>query len=759
MQAGGRFEESIQPLRVLLTAEPESEEANYRLGIALVQTGRSSLALWPLMKAAKSESLGVQAGLILASTLASQQSYEEAIRAVNQVLQRDPDNITALYTRARAYIGAGNPEMALEDAEHVLRLRPDDGAAYSIKTAAMLDLKRYEDAEASQIRLREITEAGNSIDKAARACGVLARFYSDQKQDEKARETFIQCLDKYPTHPLVRNWATSYYKLVGDTEAAVAIWQKALRENPEDLQTRIVLANVLAESDRLDEAEEVLEAAAKLFDTGAAWQKLANIYRQNGKTTKSREALQTALKRARVEPEVLRYALADLFIEEGDLENAQRIADSLREQSYRHMLNATILLAKDQPAEALKKFDLGFRLWPNNGRARYLAGRSAERIGDFDRAITEYREAVRVGESETDASLELARIFYSLGQFDSARQFATRHRKNRPFAKADAHIIAARANAALGDKEGALELLDLLSANEKYRPQASVERLIILQEMDSPKAAVAWVENESNIDLDDPAYDALLRLYLDNLFELGRDTDALALTDSALARSPESASALELKGRVMARLGKAAEARKFIDMALAIEPEDPRSLEMMGTFAAQSGDLETALVYFDRATAADEANAEFAYYASQITAVLGRQDETIARLRKITVNSPSHVGASNDLAWHLAEMETELDFALELATRAARLAPNADTFDTLGWVQVKNGSIEAAVNTFTKALEMRPESPSIRYRLGVALSKNGDAVLARSELEAAIEGGNFPERDAAQAELARLQGS
>lgn len=760
MQAGGRFEESIQPLRVLLTAEPENEEANYRLGIALVQTGRSSLALWPLMKAAKSESLGVQAGLVLASTLAAQQSYEEAIRAVDNVLKNDPDNIPALYTRARAYIGAAKPERALEDADHVLRLRPDDGAAYSIKTAAMLDLKRYEDAESAQRKLKDITENGKSIDKAARACGVLARFYSDQKQEDKARETFVECLEKYPNHPLVRNWATSFYKLIGDPDSAIGIWQKALLDNPEDLETRIVLANVLAESGRMEEAEEVMVGAARLFDTAAAWQRLASIYRQNGKTTESREALQTALSRARVEPEVLRYALADLFIEEGDLESAQRIADSLREQSYRHMLNATIALAKGDPTEALKRFELGFRLWPNNARARYLAGRAAEQIGDFDRSIREYREAVRVGESETDASLELARIFYSLGQFDTARQFAMRHRKNRPFAKADAHIIAARSNAALGDKKAALELLEMLSTSVQYRPEATVEIFVILNKMDGSKIAIAWVEeNLEGIDLADPSYDGLLRLYLDELIAAGRTKDAIALVDAAVAANPESADALELKGGLLSRLGKNGEARKYIDMALELEPEHAGALGLLGTAAAQAEDLEQSLVYFDRAAAADPGNPSYAYSAARLTGALGRRDESIARLRRIAITMPSHVGASNDLAWHLAEMEAELDFALDLATRAARLDPSADTLDTLGWVQLKNGSTDAAIVTLERALEMRPESQSIRYRLGIALSKNGDAVLAKSALEMAIQGGNFPERNAAQAELARLQGS
>ena len=68
LHAAGQFQQSIAPLRVLLTAEPDHAESNYRLGVALVQTGRPSLAIWPLQKAAQSEELRIPAGLMLAST-------------------------------------------------------------------------------------------------------------------------------------------------------------------------------------------------------------------------------------------------------------------------------------------------------------------------------------------------------------------------------------------------------------------------------------------------------------------------------------------------------------------------------------------------------------------------------------------------------------------------------------------------------------------------------------------------------------------
>jgi Flp pilus assembly protein TadD len=116
-----------------------------------------------------------------------------------------------------------------------------------------------------------------------------------------------------------------------------------------------------------------------------------------------------------------------------------------------------------------------------------------------------------------------------------------------------------------------------------------------------------------------------------------------------------------------------------------------------------------------------------------------------------------HAGARNDLAWILAEKGEELDWALTLAEDAHRMDPSPDVLDTLGWVHFRRGEISAAVGVLEQAVEARADSPSIRYRLGVALNKAGDPERAREMLEEAIAAGSFPEAADARRELAQLE--
>lgn len=757
IQAGGRFEESIKPLRVLLTAEPDHPEANYRLGVALVQTGRSSLALWPLMKGANSEEFGVQAGLLLTATLVSQESYEEAVRAIDKVIEREPDNLPARYARATAYIGAARPADALEDAEYVLSVKPGDGHAYSIKMAALIDLKRFDEAEASQLELVKITEAGTSIDQAARACGILARFYADQGDNDKSQETHEVCLEKYPDHPMVRAWASGFYTITDQPDKAIAIWRNAIDANPEDFELRTTLADLLAEQGRMDEAEELMEQTAELFDNARAYQALSHIYARNDKSTQAREALETALSRTKNEPDVLRYTVGDLFIQEGDLDSAMEIANGLKEPSYRFLLKGAIELAKGDAVKALAEFDRGLRLWPNNARARYLAGVAAQRAGMHDRATTEFRESVRVSETETDAALQLARLYYTRGLWTTARQFAARQVKNRPLVTPEAHIIDARSAAKIGQLGAAYRVLDMLSETI-FAPSAMAERARLMAEYEGSEKAIDFID-EQKLDFADLAQAPVVRTYSLLLLEAGRSDAAVRAAQRLLDGNPDDLEAMAVAAAVFARAGKLARAESVADKAISQNAEFPQALAVKAQIVGARGEATKALELYDRAAAADDHNPDYAYQAARIVRARGDVNGANDRLRQIVKRDPGHVPANNDLAWHLAEADEDLKFALELATRASGREPNADTLDTLGWVQYKLESFDEAIASFEKALEMRPDSASIRYRLGLALAKAGSDQQARAALEKAIGGSAFPELNDAKAELARLQGS
>jgi tetratricopeptide (TPR) repeat protein len=756
LQSSGQFDESIAPLRVLLTAEADHPEANFRLGMALVQTGRPSLAIWPLQKASQSEELKLQAGLLLASTLLATESYEEAIRAADQVLTAKPDLIAALVTRAQADIGAGRPADALVDSDHILQLKPENFQGLTLRLAALIDLERFDDAEETHLDMIGRFEEKGDTETAGRACALLGTFYATRDDNEKATATMLDCFEKYPTHGYVQQSASDFFTATEAPEKAIAMWREAIEHTPEDIGLRTKLAELLYETGKTDEAEAAYKETVELFDSRQAWQMLSVFYRRTGRITEAREALEKALERSPQEPPALRFAMADILIAEGEFDRAEEIANSMQEPSYRTLLRGSIALAKGDPAAALKLLESGLRLWPNNAGARYIAGQAALQMGDLQRALAEYREATRIAEDATDAALAMGRIYYSLGKYPAAGQFAARHINSRPFTTPDAHIIAIRSESEQGNWERATGLLANLNSHDGMQTLAVVEHAGMMRKKEGPEAAVTAVTT-SDLDLTDPENAMALTSVALDLLALERATEALAKVNRALAKHPENPPFLDIHARLLAQMGKTEEATKSVNKALEIDPDFAPALEVAGRFAQQQGRLEEALELFDRAAAADPENAEYQYSSSVVAMHLGRPDESIARLRKVVSLSPGHVGATNDLAWRLAESGQELDLALDLANRATQLDRGPETLDTLGWVQLKRGNAAGASDSFEASLERRPDSPSVRYRLALAQAKKGDDVGARESLTKALDSTSFPEVQAARAELARLQ--
>jgi tetratricopeptide (TPR) repeat protein len=89
-----------------------------------------------------------------------------------------------------------------------------------------------------------------------------------------------------------------------------------------------------------------------------------------------------------------------------------------------------------------------------------------------------------------------------------------------------------------------------------------------------------------------------------------------------------------------------------------------------------------------------------------------------------------------EMAYNLAEMEEDLDQALDFARRSLDLAPEelkAYPLAALGWVHYKRRELDQAVEVLARASEMGPSATTLTH-LGMALLAAGQADRARSVL-------------------------
>jgi Flp pilus assembly protein TadD len=110
---------------------------------------------------------------------------------------------------------------------------------------------------------------------------------------------------------------------------------------------------------------------------------------------------------------------------------------------------------------------------------------------------------------------------------------------------------------------------------------------------------------------------------------------------------------------------------------------------------------------------------------------------------KIDQNNPAVL---NNLAYGMTEHGEDVDQALQYAQRAKQLQPNlSDIADTLGWIELKKGLTDDALDIFRGLVSKQPNQGAFRYHLAMALLQKGDKANAKAELKKALESNPGPD--------------
>jgi tetratricopeptide (TPR) repeat protein len=288
-----------------------------------------------------------------------------------------------------------------------------------------------------------------------------------------------------------------------------------------------------------------------------------------------------------------------------------------------------------------------------------------------------------------------------------------------------------------------------------YRGVAMAELAAIRAARGGP-ATGAEAIRAARLDLTQPRNGPALGPLVEYLIAAGQSAEALEATQAALAAHPEEALFHELHGRALSGAGEPDAARKAFQRALEIEPERALALAQLAALTAEQGDRDTAIALYDRAALADPEDASYAWDAIELLVASDDAAELERRLEALLARHATHAAAAELLARRLRERDPERAF--ELARRAVRLRGGPDALDTLGRIQLARGDAESAVRALGASVELRPDSPSTQYWLSQALAATENEEGARRALEASLAQGAFPEREAAQAELARVNG-
>ena len=171
--------------------------------------------------------------------------------------------------------------------------------------------------------------------------------------------------------------------------------------------------------------------------------------------------------------------------------------------------------------------------------------------------------------------------------------------------------------------------------------------------------------------------------------------------------------------------------------------KSPRSSDVwlrLGETYRRSGDLNNATSSFKKAQELAPNNVVPHLQLALLYDTTGKKTDARPVYEQILRIQPDNAVALNNLAFMLADNDTDLDQALTMAQRAKQQRPNdANVSDTLGWIYIKKNLPDSAISIFRELVKNEPERAMYRYHFAMALYQKGDRESAKREVEAALK--------------------
>jgi len=665
MQARGLFEPTIEPLRARLEEMPDDPESNFMYGRALSRTGAHRIAIWTLRKAAENPDWTTAANLELADAQSRAQNWPASIEAANVVLDSDPKSEVALLVRGNAYLAEGKDfERALEDFDAVLEDDPKNFAALISRASALLLMGKVDEA-ARQIEAIEALAQENPDDTGTHAqlCATRAVLQQERGDSSDAEKRFDACLEKYPSLSIVIEPAMSFFDAKGEPERSQAILEKALELAPMSLDYREALADRLEAAGEDERALAVLKDGLSIEDReirSALLTDITNFHVDRDQLPEAIASYEELLSMLEERPQLAILNHADLLARAGRHAEARRVAEGLEKREYAGLIEARIALDEGDPKRALDHLDAVFPTWPNNAGARYYAARAAEQLGDFVRAIDEYRQSIRSGADQTEAALRLAKLYLAAGSYAEAWNSATQYLMNHNDDPEGGRVLLAAAGR---DKKASMKGLFSQFQGTPIWAAAAATRAEFLGESASPDEALKWIDEIAgpSASWERPEYAELIRARLRLIQKAGRASEASAEAARLVKAHPKSAAIQEIQAVLLEEQGAEPEvvARAF-EQAVRKDEQDWLALSGLARARERAGDVDGAIALYDRATKAHPESPAAAIHAARLAAQRGDSAEAERRWQALIAEHPWNATAALALVeLRLARKQTD----------------------------------------------------------------------------------------------------
>ena len=716
----GRYREAAIQFENAVQVDARFAEAHYKLALTEMKLQQWNDAFQELARTVEIQPDHYRAHLDMANLLIGQHQFNDAKEHLDLLTQKQPNNAEVYVAVANYNAGNNNMGGALAAMQKALQLDPNRQDSYLNMAVLQIRGEQWEAAEASFRKAVELNP------KATNALVSLGSFYQLRGRFPEAEQQF----------------------------------RRAIESAPSDPEPRGSLARLYMAENKPAEAEEFLKQGKKDFpDNSVGYRMLGDFYFATNQVDKAL-AEYGVLYQEHPKDIAVKKNYIQLLILKDRLDEARKLNDEVlkatKDDTDAQIYKGQIEIRSGKASAAVNTLQGVLKNEPDNGVAHYQLGLAFDQLGN-SRAETEWREAVRLRPDITEAHRALAGVAIHRGDATALAQEADQIISLQPESP-DGYLL--RAVAEIDRKQFAMAEGYIKKSLEKAPQNPAAYVQLGNLRMAQKKPAEAQKAYQQGLDQDPNSSDALGGVL--NVYLLQKQPDkAIATANAQLAKNPKSSAFHIMLGHLLVDQKKdLAGAEAEFKRAAELDKNNVEALVSLGMVQNQRGAADQALATYLDASKANPKEVIFYLLAGGIYENQRNWDKAKQVYQKVLELQPDNALASNNLAYVMLQEGGNVDVALAMAQTARRQLPdNPNSADTLGWAYYHKGVYTSAIDLLKEAVKKEPQNATFNYHLGLAYAKNGQASLARQQLDRVvkIKPGSF-EADELRRALAQIKG-
>ena len=615
---------------------------------------------------------------------------------------------------------------------------------------------------------------GHLYAEMAAAYGNRGEYFS------KAADAFRAALKADPSATFIAEELSDLYIQSGRLREAVLDAQDALKDNPNDLNARRLLARIythlIGDQNQTDTdmVKKAIEQYQKITEVDPkdvdSWIMLGRLQKALMNSTEAMAAFKKALE-LDADNEDAMTGLATVYADLGDNKAAAEMLRKVAEKDP----NPRSLTSLAGIYEQLKDYSLAAEMLrraldqqPGNSELKMALAEDLTFSDQLDDALKLYQEQAAEDPKDIKAQLRMSQIYLQKRDFAKAREAADKAKEIDPndleVQFNDVNLLEAEGKMpdAIKTLKGILDA----TAKKNYSASEKASRASLLGKLG---------EMQRTIEQYGPAVDAFRQwadLDPDNagraeaeIVETYREAKdypkAEAEADTAVKKYPKDRILSATRCTVLSDLGKfdaaVAEAKRLADG----KNDRDVDLTLSDVYEKSKNFAEMAKV-LDAAEALSQTGRdkqEIWFRRGAMYERMKNYPAAEAEFHKVLDANPEDAGALNYLGYMLADRNVRLEEARDLISKAVAQEPNSGAYlDSLGWVYFRLNKLPEAEDKLREALRYMSRDPTVHDHLAEVYFREGKLREAIAQWQSSLrEYQAGPPSDMDQAEFSKVQ--